>query len=261
MSTQLRLAAAATACALSLIAGGASAVPIEISITNNQGEGGLFLTPLLTAFHDGTFDFFDPGVAANGGVQLLAEEGNPAGAIADATAAGVETAVILSPGGFAGAPVIDPGETASIVVDLDPNGQRFLSFLSMVIPSNDAFIGNGNPTAYELFDETGNFTGGSPIEVLGGEVWDAGTEANTNLGAAFNAAGGDRTDEGGTIGLFGDLSSLLNQNTAAGTLVSSVPGQSGLLATIQVASVPLPAGLPLMVFALGAFGFAARRKA
>ena len=54
---------------------------------------------------------------------------------------------------------------------------NFLSFASMIDPSNDGFIGNDNPTQIPIFDEQGNFIGADFI-VLGTEVWDAGTEVN-----------------------------------------------------------------------------------
>lgn len=238
-----------------------AAKTLEITITSNQAAGGLYLTPLLTVLHDGTYDAFDPGATASAGVQAIAEGGDVSVERGGAAAA-FNTGVITSPGGFAGAPVIDPGETATLRINVDPATDRFLSFLSMVIPSNDAFIGNGNPFAYELFNDMGEFTNISPIEVTADEVWDAGTEVSNNLGAAFNTAGGDRTDENGFITLAGDagLLNLLGQNTPAGTSVTSVPLGSELLATISVAQVPLPAGLPLMLFALGGLGVARRAR-
>lgn len=60
-----------------------------------------------------------------------------------------------------------------------------LSYASMIIPSNDAFIGNHNPQGIELFDVAGNFNGKKIITILGSMVWDAGTELNTEMDAAF----------------------------------------------------------------------------
>lgn len=261
MTKSLHRAALGLACGLGLMAGAAQAVPIEITITNNQSSGGLYLTPLFTTFHDGTFDTFDVGSASSAELQALAEGGDASGLESLAAAASVQSAVITSPGGFPGAPVIDPGESASIVVDLDPMTERYLSFLSMVIPSNDAFIGNDNPLAYQIFNGSGDFTGLGPISILGGDVWDGGTEANTNLGAAFNAAGGPRTAEDGLVTVFGDLSGFLGETTAAGPSITSVPSSTGLLATIEVAPIPLPAGLPLLMGALGLLGVLRMRSA
>jgi hypothetical protein len=60
-----------------------------------------------------------------------------------------------------------------------------MTFASMVVPSNDAFIGNHDPWAIELFDAAGNFKGKQVITVPGSMVWDAGTELNTEMDAAF----------------------------------------------------------------------------
>lgn len=250
---------AGAALAAATLAAPLAAKTIEITITSNQAVGGLYLTPLLTVLHDGSYNAFDSGAAASAGVQAIAEGGDVSVERGGAASA-FNTGVITSPGGFAGAPVIDPGETATLRINLDEATDRYLSFLSMVIPSNDTFIGNANPFAYELFDDMGNFTNISPIEVMASEVWDAGTEVNNNSGAAFNTAGGDRTDEGGVVTLAGSLDFLLGQNTPAGTTISSVPSGQQLLATISVAQVPLPAGLPLMLSALGGLGFIRRAR-
>ena len=242
---------AALATAAILAAGTAQAKTLEITITNTQSAGGLFLTPLFTAFHDGTYDLFDTGAPASAALEDLAENGNPGGLVAQATAAGAATGVILSPGGFAGAPVLDPGETASLRMTVDPMTQRFFSFASMIIPSNDIFIGNGNPMAYEIFDMTGAFTGIGPIDVT--RFYDAGTEVNDNSGAAFNANNPTpATDEGGLVSLLSDLDVLLGQGTVAGTTIGFVPQPGASLATITVSAIPLPATLPLL--ALGLLG-------
>lgn len=241
-----------------ILASGAAAKSVDVTITNTQAAGGLFLTPLFAAFHDGSFDVFDTGAAASPALEDLAETGNPGGLVAAATAAGAAAGVITSPGGFAGAPVIDPGETATLRFTLDPTTQRFFSFASMIIPSNDAFIGNGNATAYEIFDASGNFNGLGPIDVT--RFYDAGTEANDNLGAAFNAnTSTSATDTAVGVSLLADLDFLMGQGTVAGTTVGFVPGPGAALASISVAAVPLPASLPLLGLAMaGLYGL--RRK-
>lgn len=255
-----RLSAAAVVMSVAM-AGAVSAASVQISITNTQDSDGLYLTPLFTALHDGSFDPFDSGTAASSSVEALAEEGDPSGLVADAGAAGVTADVIFAPAGFGGAPVLDPGETAAIQFEVDPSSGRFLSFLSMVIPSNDIFIGNDNSMAYEVFDMAGNFTGLGPIDVFTDDAWDAGTEVNNGFGAPFNTAGGTATEVDGLITPASDRLSFLNgQGTPAGTTINLASGRNQL-ARIEVSEVPLPAGLPLLLAGLGAFGWMKRRQA
>jgi hypothetical protein len=58
-------------------------------------------------------------------------------------------------------PPIGPGETASAVFSLDALAatSRYFSYASMIIPSNDAFIANGNPTAFRILADDGMYLG------------------------------------------------------------------------------------------------------
>lgn len=257
MLPSTRLRGLATALALCAPAIG-DAGTIEVTFTNHQSAGGLYLTPLFTAFHDGSLDFFDAGSPASSEVQALAETGDASGL--QGLSAGFDTAVVTGPAGFPGAPVLDPGESASLRLTVDPTTGKYVSFLSMVIPSNDLFIGNDDPTAYQIFDDAGNFSGPLDITILGGNVWDAGTEANTNLDAAFNAAGGPRTAESGFVTLIGDLSYLIGEQTVAGGAITGVPGYGDVFASVQIAAVPVPPALPIMASGLGALAFMMRRR-
>jgi len=134
--------------------------------------------------------------------------GAPLVAAALISMAGAASAVSLkisvtnnSPQGFAGAPLIEPGETGSVTLNVD-SANRFFSFLSMILPSNDQFIGNGDPTAHQIFDAAGNFLGNQTINVSGLNAYDAGTEVNNGLGSPFAQTGpGAATDEGGVVTL------------------------------------------------------------
>ena len=255
------------AAALISMAGAASAVSLKISVTNNSGMGGLTLTPLYTAFHDGTFDTFDTGSGASAGIEALAEDGNfmP---IRDARQASHPTsqgAVVTAPQGFAGAPLIEPGETGSVTLNVD-SANRFFSFLSMILPSNDQFIGNGDPTAHQIFDAAGNFLGNQTINVSGLNAYDAGTEVNNGLGSPFAQTGpGAATDEGGVVTLASGIDNYAGITLPNGqTLDLGEIGFAGnadfSIATISIAAVPVPAALPLMLGGLGLMGFAARRR-
>ena len=67
----------------------------------------------------------------------------------------------------------------------------------MVLPSNDAFIANGDPQAHMLFDGEGelDFT---QFSVGGDEVLDTGTEVNDELSANTAFFGQAAPDTGAT---------------------------------------------------------------
>lgn len=244
------------------MAGMASAASIQVTIKNESATDGLYLTPFLTVFHDGSYAAFTPGQTASAELEAIAEEGDVSGEAARAQGLGFATAVATGPQGFGSVapqpPVLDPGEVSTFTLHLDPMTNRFMSFLSMVIPSNDTFIGNGNPMAYEIFDAMGNFTGIPRINVDLADVWDGGTEVNDGLGAAFSGVGGVSTETSDPIGL-SEVAFLFDRPTAVGTPVNG-NSVGAIFASIEIAPIPLPAGLPLMLGGIGLLGFAARRK-
>ncbi len=168
-----------------LLTAQAQALEVKVKVENLSPQGGLYFTPLWVGFHDGSFDLYDTGSAASMGVERFAEDGDFAALITDFSSAGGQDAVILNPQGFAGAPVFDPGMSSYEVFDLDPDSNQYFSYGAMILPSNDAFIANGDPMAHQLFDDNGEFTGPISFVVYGSDVLDAGTEANTETDAAF----------------------------------------------------------------------------
>jgi hypothetical protein len=112
-------------------------------------------------------------------LERLAEDGDTVPLMNDFTAsgAGAAQATIMTAGGPFG-----PGQSASMTFVLDSlaPASRYFSYASMIIPSNDAFIANGNPLAFPVFDALGNFVGGTFV-VMGAMVNDAGTEVNDEI--------------------------------------------------------------------------------
>jgi hypothetical protein len=165
------------------------AVKVVVKIESLAPENGVYFSPVWVGFHDGSFDLFDVGSLASEAIERIAEDGNNTVLRADFAAVTGKTGgidgVITSPGGFEGLPVFDPGETSMAEFTLTPGQNRYMSFASMVVPSNDAFIGNHNPWEIELFDAAGTFKGKHIITIPGSMVWDAGTELNTEMDAAF----------------------------------------------------------------------------
>jgi len=156
--------------------GRGTAYAVTVTVENAAPETGTLLTPFWVGLHDGGFDLYDRDAPASAELERLAEDGNTmpiSGAFA-ASAQGRDT-TIAGPGG-----PLQPGESGSTTLVVDPSVSRYLSFASMVIPSNDAFIANGDPLAHPIFDEDGNFAA-QTIEVPGSAVLDAGTEVNDEV--------------------------------------------------------------------------------
>ena len=181
---------------------------LQVTVENLLAPGGTFLTPVWFGFHDGVgFDLFDLASPASQGLERLAEDGtiDPISAefLAAAGLSGVDGAVFGLGAGVPGP--IDPGETASAIINVDdPAGAQFFTWATMVIPSNDAFLATtDDPQGEQVFDADGNFLGPISITRIGADVLDAGTEANTEEGAAFlNQTAPDQgTPEGGTVEL------------------------------------------------------------
>jgi len=168
--------------------GAGTDAPLRLAVTveNLAPTQGTYQTPFWVGFHDGTFDSYDLGAPANGptaplrndALEHLAEDGAVDGVMEEflASGAGSVQGVVASPAG-----PIGPGArgVATFLVDPADQANRFFSWASMVIPSNDAFVANDDPTAHPLF-ETGELVF-SPFFVVGTDVVDAGTEVNDEL--------------------------------------------------------------------------------
>ncbi len=249
----------------------AQAANISVTIENVGPSDGLSFTPFWIAAHNGGFDSYDGGSTLAGfpGTEELAELGLT-GPISDAFAAsaaglagGVDTTVLNG----VGAPVFSGGESTTISLDVgDSSVNRYFSYASMVVPTNDLFVANGNPFAHEIFDAAGNFNGPLVIEIFASEVNDAGTEVNNaDDGAAFLAGtdGAAGTVEDNVVrNLFtvsGDdvyLQSLIGRETADGNTVGSVFGSGDLIARITI--VPAPGATALV--GIGLVGGLRRRS-
>lgn len=200
---RLRLSMSALLAALTVVpVFHAAAVQVRVTVENLSPTGGTLLTPVWVGFHDGTFDLYDRGGVASPALERLAEDGNTAplsAAFAAGPSGGVDGTIVS--GAF---PPFAPGAKASGDFSLNPASpaHRYFSFASMVIPSNDAFIANGDPTSIPVFDGNGKFVG-ADFMILGSMVLDAGTEVNDELPAntAFlgQAAPNTGTAEGGTV--------------------------------------------------------------
>jgi hypothetical protein len=155
-------------------------IEVTVTVTNLAPEYGTTLSPLWAGFHDGSFDIYNRERVASAGLESIAEDGNVDNLSAAfmKSGAGSVDGVIKGAKGAHDGP-IDVGETSSYTFTIDRSlaSSSFFSYTSMILPSNDAFIANGNPQAFEILDEHGNFYGADFV-VSGNRVFDAGTEVN-----------------------------------------------------------------------------------
>ena len=211
---------------------------VQFSFEVVQPEDGFFFTEPWVGLHNGDFDLFDNGERATPGLESLAEGGNTEALGGEFAQQGRLQATV----GNGEVQFISPGETVNGSIDIiNPSAYRYFSFASMIIPSNDGFIGNEDPLAYELFDANGDFTGPVTIELTREDLYDAGTEVNDALGAAGFSLGPTGTDGGqstddltSTVGLHTGLSNILGIQTAAGTTVANDLDAGEVIARITV---------------------------
>ncbi|MCR9075802.1 MAG: spondin domain-containing protein [bacterium] len=247
-----------TLTALALVAASATAQPVEIrvDIENLAPQNSVAFAPLRVGFHNGTYDSFNNGQAASDAIISIAEGGSgdawfPAFGAADPTAT---LGSVLTDGGGP----LTPGATGSASFTIDPAINRYFTFASMVVPSNDSFIGNDSPTQYQLLDEKGNLLI-SEIVQTGNDIWDAGSEVNGIFGSAFleGAMNSDRIAENGVVGFdFTQFDIYNGETTGAGYTFDRQFSGDDALYRISFSVVPAPAGTAL----LGLGGLVAVRR-
>ena len=146
--------------------------------------------------------------------------------------------------------------TLDLVVDTALN--RFFTFGSMVIPSNDHFIGNDNPTEYQVFDAAGNLLI-TQISQAADEIWDAGSETTDPSAAAFVGNNDLRTPQNGVVSFnFSELSANNGLTTGAGyVFTNNIAANTEIFRVgfrVLNSNVPEPTSAALVVLALGALG-------
>lgn len=238
----------------------AQALDVIVRIENLAPESGTFLTPMWFGFHDGGFDMFDVGASATAGIERIAEDGDASGLGMEflSSGRGVVSGVLNGIG------PIGPGQSTQRVVTIDESAASslYFSWASMVIPSNDAFVGNDNARQHRLFSSAGAFVGMDFI-VLGSQVWDAGTEVNDEVAenTAFfgQMAPNTGTPENGLVGFHPGF-------IVGGPILSSSQfsaadfRQAGYqVARISVEAVPEPATMSVLALAAGLAALRRRR--
>ncbi len=232
---------------------------LDVTVENLQPAGGLFFTPVWVGFHDGTFDTFDVGGMASAGLEAIAEEGDTGPLSASFAGSGVDG--VVAPGSPFGPAGRSFARQATPEFNVDPNTHRYFSYASMIIPSNDAFIGNDVPTASQLFDGSGNFLGPLVINVFGQGIYDGGTEVNNGLGAAFSANGGSATDEALPIAVHAGLDNFIGTGTANSETILAAYSANTRIARIMISeTIPEPSSALLLALVAPVLGLIRQRR-
>lgn len=149
----------------------------KITISNKSPDNATCVTPPWVGIHDGEFDTYNGDEPLKAPFESLVEDGSNAAvkayfAIANGTVWD----------GQVGMAPICYGESAELTFEIgvEVGVVHYFSYASMILPSNDAWVSNGNPMAYEIFDADGNDVAVS-FTVMGSGVLDAGSEVNDEL--------------------------------------------------------------------------------
>jgi hypothetical protein len=173
MARTVAMVLAASALLIGSVPPAGATVMFTYEVTIGNLTSGQPLTPPAVATHRGDVSVFAVGSPASPGVQQIAENGNPA-VLLDALAGmpGVSEGLMtttgpLVPAGTPGAAMFDDSVTFTITAG---PGARFLSYVSMLICTNDGFTG---VRSLRLPGAVGSSVSASTLG------YDAGTEIST----------------------------------------------------------------------------------
>ncbi|MBY0234241.1 MAG: spondin domain-containing protein [Burkholderiaceae bacterium] len=260
----LSIATATAAVTLLASAGFASSaqaaiVDLTVTVHNLAPVNSVVVAPLSVGFGQGVFDGFDIGGVANAAIVKAAELGN-GNLWRDAFTAADSGAVV----GVVGAAPLAAGLSATRTFRIDTALNNYFSFVAMVVPSNDFFIGNDAAKAFKLFDGAGNLQVSS-IGQKARDIWDAGSEEFNTANAAFivgaNALARD-AQQSVVARNFAEFAAYNGLSTAYGyTFNSGLSGGSDVYRIdFSAQAVPEPESYALMVAGLAAMVTVVRRR-
>lgn len=235
----------------------AAVVQVRVTAENLAPANSVAFAPLRLGFNNGTFDSFNINQQPGAAIISIAEGGSgsdwfPAFALSEPIA--VLGTVVPNPPG----PLV-PGASASSIFTIDTAINPFFTFGSMVVPSNDVFIGNDSPMQYRVFDAAGNLLINNILQDAS-DIWDAGSEVTDPANAAFLVGGinGNRiADNGNVVFDFTGLNAFNGLTTGAGYVFNSQLTPNLDIYRITFDVVPEPSTYAL--FGIGSLGLLAAR--
>lgn len=239
----------------------AATVQVRVMVENLAPTNSVAFAPLRIGFNNGTYDSFNVNTTATAPIISIAEGGGggdwfPAFMAAQPSA--TLGTVVPSPAG----PLV-PGATASAVFTVDSMVNQFFTFGSMVVPSNDYFIGNDSPTEFRLLDSAGNLQINT-ITQFGRDIWETGSEADSVAGSAFlvNGVNAFRIPEvdGVVERDFAGLSFFNGETTGAGYVFNSQLTAELPVYRISFSTVPVPEPATVALVAIGAVAMIGLRR-
>ena len=148
------------------------------------------MSPLAVLAHNSRYQLFEIGQASSVELEHLAEGGSNAELI------GLMNSNNNIDQGISGNGLVLPGAADQVTITVDPHRYGYLSVASMLVNTNDAFVGETGLSLKSL-------AVGESYE-MSMNVWDSGTELNDDLaatipgpaggGEGFNAARNDSND-------------------------------------------------------------------
>lgn len=155
---------------IGLALGSQQLVAAEFTVTVENLTHGIYFTPLLVAAHDNSARLFQSGTPASSSLEALAEMGDFSGLVEDISAS--SPTFVENPA----AGLLAPGQSiTTTTISTDGTDNNYLSIVSMMLPTNDGFIGLDSwdiPTTPGTYSLTLN-------------AYDSGTEANDELASSI----------------------------------------------------------------------------
>lgn len=164
--------------AAGLIAAASASQAADLTVTLTNATHGIVFTPAVVAAHADTVTVFQSGTAASAALKAQAEEGMTGALKTMYDNAAANSAIAQAP--------LTGGNSVSFDLSTS-DSNKYLSITSMLLPTNDAFVGLSN---WKIPTTPGTYR-------INLNAYDAGTENNDELAASIPGPDG-LTGTGGT---------------------------------------------------------------